>query len=168
MTYIAPLGFVEVYDLAASLRARVGQFRPGAPRLLPVRGPRKDGDPGDVETFVWWGVAKWPELRSVLARIKEWGKQAGGIELGRIEFEMLDPGMMLPWSRDESEYRKRFLRAALPIRTNPGAVMVCYNELASPAAGFLTLYSPAAMHTAANHGEYARVHLNLDFRKVET
>lgn len=169
MSNFAPVAFLDTWELAASLRTRMGLFDKGEPRILPIRGPRATADDPDDDTgFVFYKAAsQWAELKSMLARISRLGDGFGGIEFGRIFLELLPPGDCLPWTLEDSAYNVRFMRAELPLRTNPAAIVYSGPESAHLAPGWLTIINHRARHSAANHGEHPRIHLCLDHRRKE-
>ena len=172
MANFVPVAFLDTFDLAASLRQRIGLFKAreaGGLRILPLRGFRKDTEPAD-EHFVHYAVTtKWVELANVRSRLKRIGDQAmGDIEFGRIWLEMLDSGARLPWDDGENgPYAERWTVLHLPLRTNPAAMMYAGTEVASPGHGWATLVNVRLPHSAINLGEHSRIHLVAEFRKKE-
>lgn len=171
MNNFRALGFVDVWDLAPSLRDRLSLFRPGerGERVIPIRWPadESEGAKWVVSGACGRNWGKWPELQSTLNRIQRIGEQiAGKVERGRIFLEMLDPGAQLQWRTESGPYYERFLRAHLPIRTNPAAIMYAGMEFIHLPAGQLTLTVVRTPTSASNLGEWPRVHLVCDFRPV--
>lgn len=165
-----PLTFVDTFDLAASLPAKMGMFGAGEDglRQIVVRGPRPGGDPDDDLAFVRYKRAMWPEMKAMIERIKRIGDMAGGIEFGRITLDLLPAGTRLPWVVEDSEYSRRFMHSHLALRTNPGVI-----TYAGPAAihlpvGMLTLVPWSGIATATcNHGESGMIRLVVDTRKKD-
>jgi hypothetical protein len=158
------IGFVDVFDLAASLRPRLAGFETVEPgrRLLQVRFQ-------DTETGKWmrqhW--SKWPELRNTVDRLERLAKAlyGGEIERGRIYFEMIDPGASSAWLSEDIDYD----RVHVPIRTNPTALVYVGIECAHLHQGNVTPINPRIKGCATNFGEWSRIHLILDARRaVET
>jgi hypothetical protein len=172
MTNFVPVAFLDTFDLACSLRPRLGMFKMtehAGLRTLPLRGFRKDTE-SDAEDFVMYAVTtKWVELSNMRGRLKRIGDQSlGEVEFGRIWFEMLDPGAVVPWQpADLSPYAERWTVMHLPVRTNPGAVMYAGTEQSSPGAGWLTVVNARAQRSAVNLGDHSRIHLVAEFRKNE-
>lgn len=168
MTF-APIAFLDPYELAGSLRQKMGLFREGGEdgsRTLPVRGPRATADdPDDDLAFVLYGpAAKLPELKNMLTRIKRLGDTPGGIEFGRIWLELLPSGTVTPWVLDDNAYNARFQRAVMAIRTNPAVIHYSGPASLNLAPGFLNIVNHRQRCAAANHGEWPAIHLWVDFR----
>jgi hypothetical protein len=175
VSFIA-LGWFDVYELACSLRSRIGLFpKSGDARTLSIYGPRGDADPEDATTFTWAkGYDKWPELMNVLGEIERIGNRAlVDIEWGRINLELLMPSGIIPLESDGSGYAEKFDRAHLAIRTNPAAVVFCgliSRNIASGEAvvlGTKRAPRPPLPVGAFNAGESPRCHLIVDFRKKD-
>lgn len=164
----APVFWLDTFELAGSLRTRAGLFKadPDQPglRILAVRGFRKGTEEADEDFVSYSPATKWVELTNLLGRMRRIGQNVGGAEFGRVFLEMLDPGVALPWHRETTPYFERWKRAVLPIRTNPGTMMFAGTEAYSPGVGWLTVFNPLVPCSAINTGEYARVHLVVDFR----
>ena len=171
MIFFSQVAWVDPFELAASLRGtRMALFKgDDRRRLLHIRGPRPNAaDADDDLAFVWAKeYARWAELKIVLGHIERFGAKAGGIEFGRIGFEMLMPGRVLPWQRDEGAYAERFMRAHLPLRTNPSAMIAAGTEMMHLLPGALTVVAHRNYYSAVNHGEQPRVHLIVDFKRRE-
>ena len=96
---LVPLGWLDVYELACSLRPRVGLFPKSGPvRTLQIRGPKGDADPEDDAAFVWTRGARerWPELNNTLSETE---RLVPDIEWGRIVLELLMPNGIVRWRR---------------------------------------------------------------------
>ena len=174
MAHFTPIVFVDIFDLAASLRERMGLFKPDrvGEHILPIRGNRKDTDPAEDNFVGYANVAKWVELKNALSRIKRLGdERLGEVEVGRIFLEMIAPTLNPgPWRREIDPYFERFTRLHLPIRTNPAAMMLAWTgseapEVAHLRPGHLTIINVRVPHTSINLGEWPRIHLVIDFRK---
>jgi hypothetical protein len=161
-----PIAFIDTFDLVASLPPRIGLFRhvESGERLLPIRGYRKDTDPAE-ELFAWHQTyAKWPEIKNTIGQMRRLAAERigpPGIELGRVFLEMLDGGTALPWRRPEAS---AWIRAHLPLRTNPAAFMFAGRESMHLLPGQLTVVAPA-WGCAVNWGEFSRIHLVVDFKR---
>jgi hypothetical protein len=171
---LVPLGWVDVYELSCSLRSRIGLFpKSGAVRTLQIRGPKGDADPEDDAAFVWTRGARdrWPELSNTLAESE---RLVSDIEWGRIVLELLMPNGIVPLAADPSDYAERYVRAHLPIRTNPAALLICGGTCMHLAQGAISLLAtkrapmPPLPVGAMNLGEKPRIHLICDFRKRGT
>lgn len=164
-----PIAFVDTFDLVASLPQRLGEFKgDGGRRVLLLRGQRKGAKPEADDAFVDAAVMRrWPELTNVLERIRLIGAQTGGIELGRIQMEMLFPGCALPWTKDVGAYAQRYERAHLALRVNPGCMLFAGAESLGPLPGNLTVANRRVLNSAINVGESPRVHLVVDFRRMQ-
>ena len=169
MANFVPLLFVDHIDLAGTLRRHEGLYDHGTPRILPVHVPRKGTEEED-EDFVYLAstMGKWVELKNFLGRLKrEAEKLTGPIDLGRVFFEMLDPGATAACSAETGAYIERYTRIHLALRTNPGALMVSGSEAFSPAPGWATAVNVRVPCYMANMGAHPRVHLVVDFKKKE-
>ena len=166
-----PIAFIDTFDLGASLRTKIGLFRPDVDGSLsaPVRGPRANADdPDDDLAFVIYKDAgRWVELKTMLARLKRVGDSIGGIEFGRVDMKMLKAGATVPWEVESSAYLDRFNRAVLPLRTNPGVMMYSGTESWAPVIGLLTVVNHRVVQSAINMGEHPAIWLAVDFRKRE-
>lgn len=169
MPAFATIAHLDTFDLAGSLRTRWGLFKPtGTPglRILRVRGLKTDSE----DEFVRYKpAASWVELTNLRNEIARRAETIipPGIEVGEIVLEMVDAGAALDWSRETDAYFDRYTRAILPLRTNPGVLLIYGNETASPGPGWLTAVSPRLPHAAINMGDSAYVALVLDFRRKE-
>lgn len=169
MTAFVPIAHLDVYDLACSLRRHAGLYRPqdDGTHVLMLHGPREGAeDPDDDSAYAWKKVApKWQEFLNTFERIKRLGaERIGEVAFGRIFVEMLPAGAHVPWRRDESEYAGRFLRAHLPLWTNPSCLTLCGAETRILLPGELTIVSRAGLCSAINAGSEMRAHLVVDFR----
>jgi hypothetical protein len=160
----------DCYELACSLRSRMGLFQKaaeGEPRILPIRGPRK-GTGEDDDDFVFYAAAvgkgKWPELTGMLNRIKRQGEAIGGVEFGNVFIELLSGGSALPWRAERGEYFTRYERSHMALRTNPAALMYSGLETLHMAEGWLNAVNVCALHSAVNLADTPRIHLVLDTR----
>ena len=176
MTNFVPIAFLDTFELAASLRRRMGAFVLDpldmlGPRCLKVRGPRTGADdPDDDLAFVAYkDAANWPELRATLGRISRIGEATiGGVEFGRVFLELLMPATRLPWDvLVEDRYSERFSRLHLPLRTNPAAIVYAGTEQMHLLPGQLTIVNQRAGVSAVNLGEWPRIHLVVDFKRKE-
>jgi hypothetical protein len=164
------IAWVDSFDLAASLRTRMGLFKPAGDGLLTaeVRGPRPGAeDPEDAAAFAYFkapGVrsGKWPELKIALDQIKRLGEQQGGVEFGRIGLLMMQPGSSLPWTHLGGPLE----HGRLLLRGNPGLVWYGGAETWMPTSGVLTLVNRRVPNSAVNMGESPAIWLAVDFRKA--
>jgi hypothetical protein len=170
---LVPLGWLDVYELACSMRSRIGLFpKTGAVRALQIRGAKGDADPEDDAAFIWTKGARdrWPELNNTLAETE---RLVPDIEWGRIVLELLMPNGIVALASDASDYAERYVRAHLPIRTNPAALLICGGTCAHLAQGAVSALAtkrpplPPLPVGAMNLGEKPRIHLVCDFRKKE-
>ena len=164
MTNLTLVGFLDAFDLAGSLRQHTNLFKPaeGGEQILPIRW-----DDGEVwkRTKLW---AKWVELRNVVSRIQRRGSEMiGPLDLGRIFFEMVPAGVVLPWRAESGAYWENHLRLHMPLRTNPAAFLHFATEMHHLMLGTLHLVNVGAEHCAVNRGEWPRVHLVVDVRRKE-
>jgi hypothetical protein len=172
MPAFIPLAFFDTLELAGSLRMRWGGFKHDQPgyRVLRIRGRAKDSDPAE-ERFGRYPAGKdWVELGNLVSEIERKGEELlspGGVDLGLIFFEMLDPGAAVAWRGEVSEYFARWSRAMIAIRANPGVVLLAGLETMTPAVGMLNMVSPRLPRAALNQGEWPAVWLTIDFRRTE-
>ena len=169
MANLMPVGWIDVYDLACSLRSRVSEFQGTGTRQLPVRGPRAGGDGDDEYAFVESRrplVRKWVELDTVRRKIEDAATQriGGAIEFGRIFFEMLDPGVHQGLRRDSRPYAARHARLIVGIRSNPGCWLWCPPEQFLLSAGQVIMTTAGLLHAAVNLGDTPRVNLVIDVK----
>lgn len=161
---------LDVYDLACSMRSRVGLLAGKEVRRLMLRGPKKDAvDPDDVAAYVRpRDAAKWVELKIMLGQVEQIAETIanGPVEFGRISIEWLDPGAIIGWRRTEGAYAQRFWRLHLPLRTNPGAMVYSGVEAVQILPGQLTQVNVLVPHSAINLGDAPRVHLLIDVAKA--
>ncbi len=165
----AAISWLDTFDLAASLRTRMGLFKMGDEGIFTalVRTTRANDRTlyGYTKTS---GVAsgKWPEMKIAIDRIKAIGDQGGGIEFGRIALEMLHPrGASGGWAApDDSPFDLGYLL----LRGNPGLVWYSGAETWMPTIGVLTLVNRRVPNSAVNMGESPAIWLSADFRKQET
>lgn len=172
MANFTPIVFLDTFDLAASLRERMGFFKPVPDQLgvraIHYRGLKQDTEEEDEQFTGYTVTARWVELANTVKRIKRIGDQfvgGEGIEFGRIFLEMLDPETALPWRVNSAPYFQHFARAHLPLRTNPAARQFVGTESAHLLPGQLTVVNMRGLSSALNLGEDPRVHLVLDFRR---
>ncbi len=167
MANIVPLAYIDPHELIASLPRRAGLFKAGE---LWVRGPRAGADdPDDDATYrQLTDVRKWPELQSLIARIKRVGDQTGGVEFGRIYLEMIPPGT---WPAGvpaaSGDYWERYNRLIVALRTNPAVMHYSGIESAHLGHGLVTWINQRAWTCAFNIGETAAIMLVVDTRRKE-
>lgn len=166
---ITPAGFIDPYELAATLRQRAELFpRTGDIRVLPIRGPGRNGDPDDDAAFVWTrGREKWPALTAVLNQFERSASVSGEIEWGRIYFEQLMSGAIIPWTKDDTAYASRFFRTHLALRSNPLTRVYCGVASMLMIVGDVNVLGQRLPTSAINLGETPRVHLVIDFRRKD-
>lgn len=174
MPNFTPIAFLDTWEVAGSLYGgnRIGLFRKGEPSILPLRGPAPNADnPDDELAFGNYRqtLGKWPEMKRLIDRLRLIAKpKVGEVELGLVFLELLQPGEALPWMLSDSAYTARHHRMHLPIRTNPGARMYAGPEAAHVFQNEVTIVNQLARHSAANFGEWPRIHLVVDFRPRES
>lgn len=154
------VGWIEPFDIIASLKSRMGDFKGTGTRFLPLRGATKDEPDEYRDTRE---LTRWPELRAVLDRLsmEAQARQHGEIEIGRAYLEMLDSGSGRMPRRDTAS---NWLRLIVGLRTNPSSYLWCPPEQRVLTAGEVLLTSPALFHGAVNMGEFSRIHLIADIR----
>lgn len=167
----AAIAWVDVFELACSLRARAGLLaKPGEWRIVNLRGPKAEADPEDDAAFVRFKAAtQWPELSNVLSQLQRLGveRTGGPVEFGRQYLEMLAPGAVVPWERAEGGYAERFSRVHLALRTNPAATTFIGGAAANMQPGVVNLIDRRVPYSAINLGTSWRCHLVVDFRQKE-
>lgn len=160
------IGFIDTFELAASLRPRMGLFKDAGDgrREALIRWP----DDAVAEVPRWLRLkeaAKWTELSNAVARVERIGTAlVGPVERGRIFFEMLDPGTATPWRAEDGAYFREYWRLHLAIRTNPGCMMFAGTEAVNLLPGQIMRVATSVKASAVNGGEWPRIHLILDFR----
>jgi aspartyl/asparaginyl beta-hydroxylase len=170
MPHITPIAFIDTFDLVASLPAYMGAFRsagdPGV-RWMRLRDHKTVAEGEGENIFTWYQpYGRWIEMKNMLGQLKRIGdERLGEIEWGRVYLEMLDPVATLPWRAQTEPYYQRFMRAHLPLRTNPAARIMAETESANLLPGLLTIVNVAVVGSATNFAEWPRVHLVCDFRR---
>jgi hypothetical protein len=157
-------GFLDCFDLVASLRDKANLFKPveAGEHVFPIRWD----DGGTWKRTRLW--QKWAELRNVVSRIQRRGSEVvGPLDLGRIFFEMVPAGVTLPWRSEGGGYWDHHMRLHLPLRTNPAAFLHFATEMHHLLPGTLHIVNVTAQHAATNAGEWPRVHLVVDLRRKE-
>lgn len=159
------VGWVDPTDLIASLRSRMPLFTGTGIRRLALRGPKRDGDPDDETHFVdrkGGPAGRWPECHDVVQKILH---ARPDLALGRIYFELLDPGATIPLHHDTRPYALRHTRLLVGVRTNPAAYLWCPPDVWLMQPGQVVLTQPALWHAAINMGETPRITLVVDVRQ---
>lgn len=164
MMFFTQLAFLDVFELACSLRPRLSLFSEadaGGRRVMNIRW--RDGE----KWLRLKEAAKWPELANTLARIEQIGTAiVGPVERGEVFFEMLDPGAALPWHEYIGPHSDEYWRLHLAIRTNPGCMMYAGVEAVNLLPGQIVRVATSVMSSAVNMGEWPRVHLVADWRRA--
>lgn len=157
MPNLLPIAFIDTFDIAASLRPRMGKFDEAADGsyVFPLRG-RGEGDAFVVKKE----LAGWPEAKAVLGKLQRLDR---GVELGDVFLEMLAPQTWLNWRMRHTDW----MRLHLPLRTAPGAIVYSGAESAHLLPGQATVVNQAVPTTAVNFGETSRIHLIVDFKRGE-
>lgn len=149
----------------------MGQFGKGTPRRLVLRSPARGHEEAE-DAFVWSATmakGKWPEIGNLLGRLKrDADARFGEIEFGHAWLELLDRNTTMPWTPPaDGLYVEQHTRLHLALRTNPACVLFAGTEAWHAAAGFLTVVNRRVPTSAANLGEYGRIHLVADVRKKD-
>jgi hypothetical protein len=180
MNFMA-VGFVDVFDLAASLPRRLGLFRrgeDGETSVLHIRGPRRNTTE-DACDLAWYTrdkhpeLFKWPELRNQVEHIKTVADKMGeanGIkqEIGRVYLEQISHAKVLPWAEPlAGPYADRLTRLHLPIRTGPDAALFAGADQWRPPAGQIVIVNHRMPTSAVNFNLWPRVHLIIDLMRKE-
>jgi hypothetical protein len=173
MPNLNPIGWIDVYDLACSLRSRLSEFQGTGTRTLPVRGPRQGGDADDEYAFIESRrpmVRKWVELDAVRRKLDDaaTARIGGGVDYGRIFLEMLDPEAHIALRRDTRHYAARHLRLVVCIRSNPGCFLWCPPEQLGLVPGQIILTSAGLLQAAVNLGDTPRINLIIDVKQKIT
>lgn len=179
MTHFRPVTHLDTFALVASLHGRRSLFdaitlrqdTPGSPhkdtRSIFLRGP---DDPNattwfqDVPHKDYGWLESWPEAQDVLDHIAV-ALKVPGMVFGKVMVIELKAGGALGWHRDEGPYSERHVRYHLPLVSNPGAILYSGPEQAHLPVGLLTHFDNRSLHSAANHGAHARIHLVADVRR---
>lgn len=154
------VGWIEPFDIIASLKGRLGDFKGTGTRFLPLRGATKDEPDEYRDTRE---LTRWPEMRAILDRLSMEAatRQAGEIEIGRVYLEMLDSGAGI---RPRIDRGSPWLRLIVGLRCNPLAYLWCPPEQRALTPGEVVLTSAALFHGAVNMGEFSRINLVVDLR----
>jgi hypothetical protein len=160
------VGWVDPHDLIASLRSRMPLFTGTGIRHLPLRGPKKNGDPNDDSAFVdrrTGPAGRWPEMHTILRTILD---ARPGLLPGRIYLELLDPGAAAPLRQDTRPYCLRHLRLLVGVRCPPQAYLWSPPEPWLMQPGQVVLTRPSLWHAAINLAATPRITLVIDLRDV--
>lgn len=173
MTAFTPILWFDTFDLACSLKPRMGLFRKrdDGTLVIDIRRPHADCDLDDPEQEPRWlqsrEAAKWVELQNIIKRVRQIGEtRVQGFAYGRIFVELLPTGHAVPWQQASGNYAETYMRMHLPLRTNPAAMLLVGCEAMHIQAGVLTIVGRLALCSAINAGIAARAHLVLDFRST--
>lgn len=154
------VGWIEPFDIIASLKSRLGDFKGTGTRFLPLRGATRDEPDEYRDTRE---LTRWPEMRAILDRLsmEAAARQQGEIEIGRVYLEMLDSGA---GTRPRSDRGSPWLRLIYGLRCNPLAYLWCPPEQRVLTPGEVLLTSAALFHGAVNMGEFSRINLVVDLK----
>lgn len=155
------VGWVDPYDVVASLRPRIPLFQGTGLRRLVLRGAPKDGDSQDETQFIDRKV-RWPELSILLRKILD---ARPGLAAGSIYLELLDPGATIPLRRDTRPYALRHTRLLVGLRTNPAAYLWCPPDTWLLQPGQCVVTPPGSWQAAINLGETPRITLVIDLKQ---
>jgi hypothetical protein len=146
MSAFSLLGWLDCFDLAASLPKHMGEFKGEGRRLL----------------YSFDAVEGWVEFESIRDALDSTAHRLG-YEINRCILELLDPGHCSPWRTFGA-----LLRTHLVLRTNPRAVIYSGIESMSPGQGLLVAFDPRQPFSAVNLGDSPRIHLVVDWRLKRT
>jgi aspartyl/asparaginyl beta-hydroxylase len=139
MSAFTILGWLDVFDLAASLPKRMGEFEGKGRRIC-----RKS----------------WTELEDLTLLLRNAGNRLGHVTENSFQLEMLDAGHCSPWRKAEG-----ILRMHLVLRTNPHSILYSGIESMSPGQGVIVVFDPRVPFSAINLGETPRIHLIGDWKQ---
>ena len=157
------VGWVDPYDVIASLRPRIQLFAGTGLRRLVLRGPPKGGDGEDEASFIDRKL-RWPELSLLIRKIVD---ARPGLVPGHIYLELLDPGATQPLRRDTRPYALRHHRLLVGLRCNPAAYLWCPPDVWLMQPGQCVATPPGAWQAAINMGETPRITLVIDLKQEQ-
>lgn len=139
-------------------------------RHMVLRGP-SDGDWGsDGQQVDYQLLAEWPSARNLLADIGQKIKGhlgAENVQFGQVVVRSLNPGAVIPWHVEQSEYAKRHHCFQLLISPCSGGCWYSGGELLAPGVGNLTYVNHLVLNSAINLGPVPQISLVVDVRKPE-
>lgn len=151
MPAFTAIGWLDLWELAASLPARMGQFRGQGHRTIPLRGPSKS----DPERVVWYeDAAKWPEVRALCDELDEMAAKVSGT-IRALSLNMLDAGASWKMTLQHST-------AIIPVRCAPGQFAYCRDAWLAPQQGAIIVLADWAM--LANYGETPLIWASVSWR----
>lgn len=86
-------------------------------------------------------------------------------EMARAMISRLDPGSTIFWHVDNGPYHEKTARFHLALVTNPGCTMYSGLETMHMVQGVLYYFNNHVRHSAANFGEFMRLHLIFEMYK---
>lgn len=153
MPAFTAVGWLDLWDLAASLPARMGLFKGQGHRAIHLRGPSKS----DSERIVWYeDAAKWPEIRAVHDELSGMAAKVSG-EVTALSLDMIDPGAS--WRMP-----KRDQIAIVGLRVCPDSFVYCHGDIVHPHIGAVIAISDWAV--MANYGSTSFICLSIGWRSL--
>ena len=86
-------------------------------------------------------------------------------DMARAMVSRLDPGSTIFWHVDDGPYHSRTARFHLALVTNPGCQMYSGTDTTHMTQGVLYYFNNHIRHSAANFGEFMRLHLIFEMYK---
>lgn len=140
---MTPVGWLDPFDLIASLPRRMGLFG------------ESDRFGERIATNI--DFAKWPELALMI-------EKAESVAIESWRLRMLDPGAILPWRKPKPDAPARII---MPLRTNPGLLLFDPLACNPMVLGQLLLVTPGKPTSAMNLGETNYIGLVIEVRRKE-
>jgi Aspartyl/Asparaginyl beta-hydroxylase len=118
-------------------------------------------------------LTEWATMKSLLAKARKAimnepiAKQYLSGEMGRAMVSRLDPGSTIFWHVDDGPYHEKNIRFHLPLVTNPGCLLYSGPESMHVPVGLLTYFNNRVRHSAANWGQFHRLHLIFEMRRLD-
>lgn len=186
--------FIHVGDLEIlPVMARLAKMNPATWKGLPARG--ETGNPliglgasivlrgHDKITKANWlddlpvkdvdELKSWATMKTLLEQARKMimstglGQQFLSGQPGRAMLSVLRPGSTIFWHEDNGPYHEKNIRFHIPLVTNRLCLSYSGPETVHMPAGSLWYFNNRVRHSAANWGEFDRVTLIFEMRRIE-
>lgn len=156
MAGFLPVGWFDTWEVASSLRPRMGLFVDGR---MPIR--IEGEEMGAYEVAPVPEIQKWPDLHRLLGKIERTSERlVPAFTMGAVHLEILQGMAAAPWVMGAGEHV-----ALLAIRTNPHVRMISGLEPAHCLPGQLVVMDRQQPWSAVNLGESPAIHLVIGFSR---
>jgi hypothetical protein len=137
-------------------------------RHIVLRGPADGNWGADAEQVDYPLLQQWPSARTLLEDI---GRQitthlaAENLQIGQVVVRSLNPGAVVGWHADDSNYSKLHHRFQLLVSPCAGGCWYSGGELLAPGVGNLTYINHSVLHSLINLGPVPQIFLVVDAQK---